>query len=146
MPPELLHEIFSWTLPSIKEALDMGRFEMGQTPWLLTQINSRWRAIVISTPSLWSRIVVDYQNTSSAYSLPLITAWLGSLKLKIHFHVSQGMNSRAINVFNLLSQHSSRWEELSFGLTSELVPTLAALHDRLPSLRRLWVQWNHPPD
>jgi hypothetical protein len=36
MPSELLREIFPWTLPSFREALDMGTFDMGQTPWLLT--------------------------------------------------------------------------------------------------------------
>jgi hypothetical protein len=43
MPPELLCKIFLWTLPSFREAIGMGGFDMGQTPWLLTQVSSRWR-------------------------------------------------------------------------------------------------------
>ncbi|KAF8211014.1 hypothetical protein K438DRAFT_1569429, partial [Mycena galopus ATCC 62051] len=60
MPPEVLGEIFMWTLPSIGDALGMGKFDMTRSPWLLTQISSRWRAVALSTPSLWSRIAVDY--------------------------------------------------------------------------------------
>ncbi|KAJ7312489.1 hypothetical protein DFH08DRAFT_1087654 [Mycena albidolilacea] len=127
MPPELLREIFSWTLPPIK---DVDKLDMGQTPWLLTQVSSRWRAIALSTPSLWSRIIIDYSQNHSPYSLSLI----------------KGMDPRAVDTFKMLSQYSLRWEELSLGLASELVPALGALRDRLPSLCRSWIQWNHPPD
>ncbi|KAJ7117629.1 hypothetical protein C8R44DRAFT_555445, partial [Mycena epipterygia] len=54
MPPELLCEIFSWTLPSVREALQRRRFDTKHSPWVLTQICSRWRAIALSTASLWS--------------------------------------------------------------------------------------------
>ncbi|KAJ6580828.1 hypothetical protein B0H19DRAFT_485705 [Mycena capillaripes] len=47
-------------------------------------------------------------------------------------------------MFKLLSQHSARWEELSFGMTSELVPLLSALRDRVPSLKRSWIHWIGP--
>jgi hypothetical protein len=32
MPPEVLGEIFSWTLPTIADALNAGRFDMAQSP------------------------------------------------------------------------------------------------------------------
>ncbi|KAJ7312474.1 hypothetical protein DFH08DRAFT_659904, partial [Mycena albidolilacea] len=57
MPLEILHKIFSSALPLIG---DMRGSDMGQIPWLLTQISSHWRAIAISTSSLWSRITIDY--------------------------------------------------------------------------------------
>ncbi|KAF7356296.1 F-box domain-containing protein [Mycena venus] len=147
IPPEVLREIFSWTLPSIRDALHSGRFEMGQSPWVLTQVCSRWRAVSISTPSLWSQVAIDYpQNlrTSSTYSLSLVEAQIQrSQKLKIHFYGNHKMDSRVqIQMFELLSQHSSHWEELSIGLTSAIAPLLTSLRDRIPSLARLWIQWD----
>ncbi|KAJ7312512.1 hypothetical protein DFH08DRAFT_943647 [Mycena albidolilacea] len=146
MPPELLREIFSWALPSNAEALDVGRFDIGQAPWLLTQISSRWRAIALSTPSLWSRIAIDYSRSQGISPWPLspIKAQPDySRKLKIHFYASREVDSRPqIDMFKLLSEHSARWEKLSVELTAETVPTLVALRDRVPSLRRLWIAWN----
>ncbi|KAJ7208760.1 hypothetical protein B0H12DRAFT_1158337, partial [Mycena haematopus] len=53
MPPEILGEIFSWTIPALP---DRTRY----SPWFLTHISRRWREIAVSTPSLWSRVVVDF--------------------------------------------------------------------------------------
>ncbi|KAJ7260351.1 hypothetical protein B0H12DRAFT_1181996, partial [Mycena haematopus] len=47
MPSEVLGEIFSWTLP-LKRALDIA-----DSPWVLTHVSRRWRAIAVSKSSLW---------------------------------------------------------------------------------------------
>ncbi|KAJ7706740.1 hypothetical protein B0H17DRAFT_1001174, partial [Mycena rosella] len=57
MPPEVLGEIFSWTLPSIQDVLERLRFDMSHSPWVLAQVCSRWRAVALLTPSLWSLLV-----------------------------------------------------------------------------------------
>ncbi|KAF7356298.1 F-box domain-containing protein [Mycena venus] len=149
IPPEILREIFSWTVPSIRDALIRGSFDMHQSPWVLTRICSRWREVSISTPSLWSRVAIDYPQSlynSSTYSFPLLEAQLKrSQKLSIHFYGANELDSSSqTRMFQLLAQHSSRWEELSIGLTSETWPLLSALRDRLPSLTRLWIQWTGP--
>ncbi|KAJ6580859.1 hypothetical protein B0H19DRAFT_930621, partial [Mycena capillaripes] len=59
MPPEVLGEIFSWTPASLRAELARGRFDMAHSPWVLTRISSRWRAVSLSTPSLWSRVAID---------------------------------------------------------------------------------------
>ncbi|KAJ7138256.1 hypothetical protein C8R44DRAFT_728415 [Mycena epipterygia] len=65
--------------------------------------------------------------------------------LKIHFTGHETSNSRPqIELFQFLAEHSCRWQELSIGLTSDLVPHLVGLRNRLPSLRRLWMQWHGP--
>ncbi|KAJ6457440.1 hypothetical protein C8R47DRAFT_1082082 [Mycena vitilis] len=46
--------------------------------------------------------------------------------------------------FQLLTEHSERWEELSIGFMADTVPLLDALHDRLPSLSRVWIEWATP--
>ncbi|KAJ6485556.1 hypothetical protein C8R45DRAFT_790001, partial [Mycena sanguinolenta] len=49
IPPEILGDIFCWILPPVEHA----SHEAHNSPWLLTNISSRWRAICIGTPSLW---------------------------------------------------------------------------------------------
>ncbi|KAJ7124356.1 hypothetical protein C8R44DRAFT_619933 [Mycena epipterygia] len=49
--PEVLGEIFSWTLPSIHE-LRQEDSGVRDSPWVLTHISSRWRTVALSTPSL----------------------------------------------------------------------------------------------
>ncbi|KAJ7658588.1 hypothetical protein B0H17DRAFT_955124, partial [Mycena rosella] len=53
MPPEILAEIFSWMLPSSREGLDRRKFDTNNSPWVLTHISSRWRAVALSTSALW---------------------------------------------------------------------------------------------
>ncbi|KAJ6580816.1 hypothetical protein B0H19DRAFT_1112483 [Mycena capillaripes] len=60
IPPEVLGEIFFGTLPSITDELNRGKVDMGVSPWLLAQISSRWRAVSLATPSLWSRMVIEF--------------------------------------------------------------------------------------
>ncbi|KAJ7483459.1 hypothetical protein FB451DRAFT_1129358 [Mycena latifolia] len=45
LPPEVLGEIFSWTLPSIHDTLPGYGFDIRRSPWVLGQISSRWRAV-----------------------------------------------------------------------------------------------------
>ena len=148
VPPEVLGEIFSWTLPSLNEEWARGRSDTSESPWMLAQISSYWRVISLSTSSLWSLVAIDYSENlhtlpPTYYSLALVEAQIQrAQKLKIHFHGCETADSPTqIQMFQLLSQHSSRWEELSIGLTTTVTPLLAALRDRIPSLRRLWVQW-----
>ncbi|KAJ6580867.1 hypothetical protein B0H19DRAFT_486595 [Mycena capillaripes] len=147
MPAELLREIFAWTLPSLRDDWSRGRFEIQASPWVLTHVSSRWRAVSLSTPSLWSRVAIEYfgsSDPSSGYPLSVVEAQIQrAQKLKIHFYACEKVDtSPQLQMFQFLSQHSERWEELSIGITAELVPLLAALRDRVPSLRRLWINWN----
>ncbi|KAJ7302990.1 hypothetical protein DFH08DRAFT_794142, partial [Mycena albidolilacea] len=59
MPPETMGEIFSWTLPSVRQSWEQPNYMAG-SPWVLSYTSSRWRAISLSTPPLWSRIVINY--------------------------------------------------------------------------------------
>ncbi|KAJ7692103.1 hypothetical protein B0H17DRAFT_1010681, partial [Mycena rosella] len=56
MPPEMLCEIFSQTLPSVSEAMEYERWDVKHSPWVLTHVSSRWRAVALATPSLWSQV------------------------------------------------------------------------------------------
>jgi hypothetical protein len=150
IPPELLDEIFWWTIESSRRsALNYGKFDM-IIPWVLTWVSSRWRAVALASPSLWSLVVLDYssktQNTLSPSLFPFVEAQIQrAQKLSIHFFGCHEIDSGPqIQMFELLSRHASRWVELSVGITAGMVPLIAALRDRLTSLRRLWMQWEGP--
>ncbi|KAJ7023844.1 hypothetical protein C8F04DRAFT_1133442 [Mycena alexandri] len=147
MPPEVLGEIFSWTMSPVLDRLRRGRIDTSRSPWLLTQICSAWRRVAVSTPSLWSQVTIDYPesaNNSSRYSLSLVEAQLErSNKLTVYFYGSEELDpSSQIQMFELLLQHASRWEGLSLGITSAIMPLLPTLRDRLSSLKHLWIQWD----
>ncbi|KAJ7041914.1 hypothetical protein C8F04DRAFT_888988, partial [Mycena alexandri] len=53
IPPEIIAEIFSWTMPTLREAVDRQRCSVMDSPWVLTHVSRRWRAVAISSPALW---------------------------------------------------------------------------------------------
>ncbi|KAF7371186.1 ABC protein [Mycena sanguinolenta] len=147
LPDEILVEIFSWTLPSIVTMRRRGSFDVTQPPWILGHISSRWRAVALASPSLWSLVAVNYTGTVDD-RLPMPRAMLETqleraLTLKIHFYASE---KAAISpqqwMFEFLAAQSTRWEELSISLTADLLPLLNRLRGQLPVLSRLWLQWD----
>ncbi|KAJ6517881.1 hypothetical protein C8R47DRAFT_200 [Mycena vitilis] len=149
MPPELLSEIFSWTLPPAKNAAFHPGFDITDSPWGLTHVSSQWRSIAISNPSFWSLVVVVYTpdiTPSSSYALSMVETQIARAKsLKIHFYGCEDTDpGPQIDTFRCLAKHAPRWEDLDLELTSALFPLLAGLRGRMTSLRRLWLQWESP--
>ncbi|KAJ7777087.1 hypothetical protein B0H16DRAFT_1360738 [Mycena metata] len=145
IPPEVLAEIFLWTLPTPQRAVERLRFSAMESPWVLTHVSRRWRAVAISSPALWSLLPITCgtKNNSLYYPLSMIETHLArASKLKIHFYGTEADSQSQTEIFRLLAAHADRWEELSLGLTSALVPLLDSLMGRLPHLRRTWIQWN----
>ncbi|KAF7336538.1 hypothetical protein MSAN_02285900 [Mycena sanguinolenta] len=140
IPAEILGEIFSHTLPSIHFL-----FGAHNSPWVLTQVCSRWRAIASSRPSLWSWITLDF-SVQQHYSLELVKIHIGRARsLKIHFFGSQDCGSDSqIALFKLLAEHSAQWEELNLQLTSHLLPYVHTLPRDLTALRRARVNFDTP--
>ncbi|KAJ7463789.1 hypothetical protein FB451DRAFT_460632 [Mycena latifolia] len=53
---EMLLEIFSWTAPELDDVTIPP--SNGQSPWNIARVSSKWRAISLSLPSIWSNIHV----------------------------------------------------------------------------------------
>ncbi|KAJ7623706.1 hypothetical protein FB45DRAFT_113374 [Roridomyces roridus] len=146
MPPEIMANIFLYTLPSLSEIAHSSEPKTTQSPWILGQICSRWREIALSTSSLWSMIHVS-ASKRKLDPLPMIQTQIDRARmLKIHFYPRKDGEPTPgmIEFFEFLSEHSARWEELSIRLTESLAPHMAGLRGRLPSLRQLWVNWAAP--
>ncbi|KAJ7605296.1 hypothetical protein FB45DRAFT_953414 [Roridomyces roridus] len=154
VPPEILAEIFSWTLPGPHEAFALAGEKAKHSPWILGHICGRWRAIALSVPSLWSLIHVA--GRTSVDPLPMLRTQVARARaLKIHFvgfepdsdsdsdddDSNESRSTTQLELFDFLAEHSTRWEELNIVITSFMVPHFAALCGRLPSLKRLWIQW-----
>ncbi|KAJ7498163.1 hypothetical protein B0H11DRAFT_1856728, partial [Mycena galericulata] len=122
MPPEILVEIFSWTLPSLREALHRNKFTIQGSPWVLTHVSRRWRAVSISTPELWSLVALDYVD-GGTHSLAAVKAQIERARmLQIHFHGdNENESGPQIEMLRCLIEQASRWEDLSLNLTSDLV-------------------------
>ncbi|KAJ6463570.1 hypothetical protein C8R45DRAFT_1177472 [Mycena sanguinolenta] len=148
LPPEILVEIFSWTLPSIVSVRRCGSFDVTHPPWTLGHISSRWRAVALTSPSLWSLIAVNYTGTADdrpAIPQSMLETQLERARtLKVHFYASENFTTMGHQqrMFEFLAAHSTRWEELSISLTANMVRLLTRLQGQLPALRRLWLQWD----
>ncbi|KAJ7609012.1 hypothetical protein FB45DRAFT_373478 [Roridomyces roridus] len=145
MPPEILVQIFLWTLPSFHERSG-GVSDTQKSPWTPSRVSSRWREISLSTPSLWTTVHIDFVHEEDPLHSDILQTELqrsATLNLKAHFYGEEEADSAdQLKLFDLLSKHSARWEALTIQLSSALVPRLAQLRGRLPSLRWLWLQWD----
>jgi hypothetical protein len=90
MPPEVLCEIFLWSLPSFNSAVNRVSLDANESPWVLAQISHLWRAIAVSTPRLWSLFAINYchcKEPSSHYPLTAAKIQIQRAQtLKIHFY------------------------------------------------------------
>ncbi|KAJ7608979.1 hypothetical protein FB45DRAFT_1127683 [Roridomyces roridus] len=147
MPTEILAEIFVSSLPTSAELFNRTKFQIKASPWIWTRVCSRWREVAISTPALWSLILMNFAN----YHYPLEAAAAHverSRMLKIHFSASNDPDdtSSQTRMLTYLLEHSLRWEELFVALTRDLIPVLPSLRHKIPSLKRFWAEWEREDD
>ncbi|KAJ7607900.1 hypothetical protein FB45DRAFT_1039971 [Roridomyces roridus] len=146
VPLEILGEIFAWTVPAIREKTlshpSTVADSLEQGPWALTHVCSRWRVVAISTPSLWSLVVLPYtRNSGPHYPLSMVQAQVERARtLEIYFlpnRLREKEASSRVETLKYLFGHSECWEEVNLDLTPELCRLLPALRDRVPALRKL---------
>ncbi|KAJ7173391.1 hypothetical protein C8R46DRAFT_114076 [Mycena filopes] len=115
-----------------------------ESPWSLSHVSRYWRSVALSEASLWSLVTLYYDAPAPVYPFPMVETQVARAKiLKIHFYGQKTPTAQLLQIetFRLLARFAPQWEELSLGLTPQLVPLLSALRDRLPILRRLFLQW-----
>ena len=61
LPPDVLHEIFFHCLPTHRNPI----IKYSESPLLLTQICSSWRAIALSSPRIWSKVYIPLPGDPS---------------------------------------------------------------------------------
>ncbi|KAJ7230267.1 hypothetical protein GGX14DRAFT_582649 [Mycena pura] len=152
IPPEVLVEVFLCSLPPEYVDYNRGRYDIKESPWVLTHVCSRWRTVALSTSSLWSRIVIAYHpgdDPFSAYPLPLVKAHIqrsGSQQLAVTFCGRETPYwEPQVEVLQCLTQHCRRWVELDMRLTSRLLPLVTSLRDQVPCLRKIYLDCESQP-
>ncbi|KAJ7291987.1 hypothetical protein C8J57DRAFT_1274331 [Mycena rebaudengoi] len=81
LPPELICEIFSWTLPTktymndgvkLKPSYVPIYAQIKSSPWILGHVCQQWRALTLSCPTLWSSITVIVPRTPPIRTIPIL--------------------------------------------------------------------------
>lgn len=106
LPPEILSAIFQWTLPlpNARPAF------VTQSPWNISRVCGRWRAICLASPHLWSHISI--QSTRHFPSDALLAQLERSRPRPLSIHFSfEGINPN-MKTLGLLLATSGRWETI----------------------------------
>ncbi|OJT07925.1 hypothetical protein TRAPUB_1136 [Trametes pubescens] len=126
LPPEIFSCIFEYVVqPSEDRTIKSHKPATERLPEMrallaLSQVSSKWRAIALRTPSLWTHVDTRHEATLEAY-----LARSRSLPLRVH--MIAGMNEL---VGRLLVQHGHRIRRLDFvegppwGHSSASIPSL----------------------
>ncbi|KAJ7916711.1 hypothetical protein B0H13DRAFT_2658224 [Mycena leptocephala] len=127
IPPELICEIFSCTLPFTTKIGDQA---VDLPPWYLGHISRAWRATALAYPSLWTSITIlncrDHPSNNPPSLAMFKTQLLRSenAPLTIHFRCN---NKSPCRILAALLPHSSRWKSLYFQFTRDSYPFLLRL-------------------
>ncbi|KAJ7291995.1 hypothetical protein C8J57DRAFT_1274349 [Mycena rebaudengoi] len=81
LPPELICEIFSWTLPAKTYMNDGVKLKPSYVPiyaqiksslWILGHVCQQWRALALSCPTLWSSITMIVPRTPPIRTIAIL--------------------------------------------------------------------------
>ncbi|KAJ7222863.1 hypothetical protein B0H12DRAFT_292912 [Mycena haematopus] len=147
IPRDILTLIFLLSTPPVSEARNLPWYQsLYCTPWTLGHVSRRWRAVALTSPALWSSIIIrDMDDEKSApYSLLMLEAQLtrsGTSPLDIVFDYDPENDESGSDVagdaLNALARHSLRWKSLY--ITSSQFSSLSSVRGRLPLLEKLSV-------
>ncbi|KAJ7670084.1 hypothetical protein DFH06DRAFT_1468763 [Mycena polygramma] len=112
LPPELVCELFSWTLPCTRHVAGS---TMHQASWHLGHISGTWREIALAFPSLWNSIPVfhskDHRHETVTPLIMVQTQLIRSAntRLDVNMEWSDAETEEAAPFMDALLQHSDRW-------------------------------------
>ncbi|KAJ6526971.1 hypothetical protein DFH09DRAFT_1371512 [Mycena vulgaris] len=141
LSPDVLGEIFMWTLCSNGFQSLNHRPRLILEPLDLSHVNSRWRDVAISTPALWSTIWVDRPRTEH---VPMVDLWLKrSRQCPLILYLRQtapplpGQQSPFLpspqeheltdDIIRLLGNHLHRWKRVTFVFYKDTQHSLLSL-------------------
>src|SRR3984885_8964598 len=103
LPPELLGEIFRYCLP--QNYHEKGAHKAVMLP---SHVCKHWRDVALSTPTLWTNVVLHVTNETFESQAALVTAWFSrSGGLPLSFALEGRENVLPILAF--LLQYCNRW-------------------------------------
>ncbi len=130
LPPELLAEIFERTIPT---GSSNWFTDIWEAPWIISQVSSSWRRLVLSLPYVWSSIPV---NTYRKHTLPKLKAALTRSRtapLTIRLFLSLTSTEQMTEVYQLLCNERRRWKSIRITLPRLPSSQLHQFHPLLAS-------------
>ena len=128
LPPEVLGRIFIYFLEHPEKRLGM------PNPRILCSVCLNWRAVALSTPQLWTRIVVTILSGISRERAEKkvvgLNTWIGrSGTLPLTLYLGRGWgwtdddedaDVPVVLIMEALTRHASRWEAVYFDFMAHL--------------------------
>jgi hypothetical protein len=129
VPPEILCEIFSLTLPWTRR---IGDDTVDCPPWHLAGTCTTWRNVSLAYPFLWCSIVITRPSDIdlSIYPLSMIESQLlrsGDVPLQVTFDSHNCKNVDERRLWDALIAHSNHWNTLDLRCRSDYRPLLSLL-------------------
>ncbi|KAJ7656522.1 hypothetical protein DFH06DRAFT_1132448 [Mycena polygramma] len=142
LPIELLLLVFAFAMPPFTPP--SGFLGLREGPWALSAVCHGWRTLVLSQPSFWNFVFLDFaaddpESPSFAEMEPkliLLLARSAQSPLHIIFRTSF-FTDRERRSLDLVALHCERWGTLTFTGPPVLYFRLDAVRNRLPLLRAL---------
>ncbi|KAK7043021.1 hypothetical protein VNI00_008759 [Paramarasmius palmivorus] len=143
IPPEILQNVFTFFCEDtwLEKTLTQ--------PLTLSRVCGRWREIVLSTPSLWSTIAIDYAEWPKDFHwldflvhLFLDRSKTSPITLTLNFEDDE-LRQDAVPSIEALVRHSSRWHRLRlYGIRQDVIqnPVFAPIKGSLPILVELLIE------
>ncbi|KAJ7508354.1 hypothetical protein B0H11DRAFT_2304089 [Mycena galericulata] len=134
-PPEIMNQIFLWARPESGVMIPPSN---RQSPWNLSHVCSRWRAIALSIPALWCNILMT-NNRWTAHTRDTLHA---QLKRSASCLLEISLISNNTPALTVLLDHSSRLRMIQIAyFSAETKKLLDRISGRLPELRTLSLSW-----
>jgi hypothetical protein len=139
LPPEVLSEIF--LRYNDKNSLSYLQ-RLNTAPLLLGSVCSRWRAIALSTPRLWTSFALAIRPKYLKSDAMLAKTWLaraGTCPLTICL-TRQGHYQNAMKpLMNVFLLHCEQWYDIHLDVLPPVLGSLAPAKNRLPRLQKLYL-------
>ncbi|KAJ6480887.1 hypothetical protein C8R45DRAFT_1004007 [Mycena sanguinolenta] len=153
-PPEMLSQIFAFTLPPHQRDVAASGDRLAQSaPWTISAVCARWRAITISNPCFWASIdYVSYQcltndiRFTNRLRLETQLRRSGELPLNIEFWTHDEITTdEDCRMLQIVCEHVGRWEVVFLHGHRELFEALEGfMEDRIAlSMRELTFVFNY---
>ncbi|KAJ7784805.1 hypothetical protein B0H14DRAFT_2958956 [Mycena olivaceomarginata] len=139
-PPEILAHIFLLSLPSISDTRnEPWDICLERSPWVLTHVSRRWRAVALASPALWCRIIIrSLAGTSPQEALQTLAQHSARWKI-LRITASQFMQLSSVRGRLPLLEHLSVWgrcEETDDDGSSPPPPEISHFANRSPTAIR----------
>ncbi|KAJ6493338.1 hypothetical protein C8R45DRAFT_989496 [Mycena sanguinolenta] len=140
IPPEIISQFLILSVPHV----DIDDF--GQPPWHLGHICGDWREIALTTPSLWSDIVIFHPRKYPLEKLHALLDRSSNSPLKFLFWTASTTSQeehRIKEFLQIMVACAPRWISASLSVNPSDWGLLAPLRGRIPRLHYLRVDVSH---